>query len=196
MKTPKNTFEKVMMYPKALDELKIHELEIAKDEGIEWLKEIDRLLNDAIDTVDRNYQRLGQIDELGLPTGSGYAKEIQSYSDWHKKAKKQAESVLSEIDKKLINELEQSIPKDAEMNITHFVDTRVKKSNRQFATKLLTELELLRDNNNLINYNGGKINISGTIDHLLNHKVNEDPPTTKRSITDWVNGYIGDMWDF
>src|SRR5690625_94776 len=105
MKTPKNTFEKVMMYPKALDELKIHELEIAKDEGIEWLKEIDRLLNDAIDTVDRNYQRLGQIDELGLPTGSGYAKEIQNYSDWHKKAKKQAESVLLEIDKKILGDV-------------------------------------------------------------------------------------------
>ena len=97
---PKNTFEKIAMYPKALNELKTHELEMARDQGLAWLKEIDRLHNDALDTIERNHKRLGLTpiadgDDLELPSGAGadYAQALQ----WHKKAKEQAVNTISAI---------------------------------------------------------------------------------------------------
>jgi hypothetical protein len=101
MREPKNLFEEIVSAPEIVSDLSVWELNKAKRQGIDWLDEIDRLLNDAVDTMDRNHERLGLVDGQGLPLSPFYGKEIKQYSDWHKQAKEQAEQTLAAINSAL-----------------------------------------------------------------------------------------------
>jgi len=101
---PETLFDEIIIDPAILDDLNRRELNKAKRQGNARLKEIDRYLNDAIDTIDRKHERSGDVDELGLPTSPHYAKEVKHYNDWHKKAKEQAEGAISAIEKSLETE--------------------------------------------------------------------------------------------
>ena len=98
-----SVFNTIAQYPKALKELSRDELLLARNQGYDWLKELERLFQDAIDTVDRNHKRLGLVDESGEPQSPHYAKEINYYNQWYIGGVRSTKIIIKKIQDEINN---------------------------------------------------------------------------------------------